>query len=69
MMNSPSLRTPHGSLNAPALIKRLHSLADIEAERCKRSLAYYIPRAWKIVEPVTPSVTGKTMPMCPGAAV
>jgi predicted phage terminase large subunit-like protein len=43
-------------LNAPALIKRLHSLADIEAERCKRSLAYYIPRAWKIVEPVTPFV-------------
>jgi predicted phage terminase large subunit-like protein len=27
-----------------------------DAEGCKRSLAYYIPRAWKIVEPVTPFV-------------
>jgi predicted phage terminase large subunit-like protein len=43
-------------LNVPSLIKILPSRAEIEAERCKRSLAYYIPRAWRIVEPATPFV-------------
>ena len=41
-------------MNLPALIKVLPSLAEIEAERCKRSLSYFIPRAWRVVEPVTP---------------
>ena len=40
-------------MSVPALIKSLPSKAEIEAERCKRSLSYFIPRAWKVVEPAT----------------
>jgi phage terminase large subunit-like protein len=43
-------------LNLPVLIQHLPSRVEIEAERCKRSLSFYIPRAWKIVEPATPFV-------------
>src|SRR5690349_10156808 len=52
--SSMPLKRPSRSLNLPALIKVLPSLAELEAERCKRSLAYFIPRAWRVVEPVTP---------------
>src|SRR3990172_9247119 len=52
-MISPSLRPPQRSFHAAALIKILPSRIDLEAERCARSLSYYIRRAWPIVEPAT----------------
>ena len=40
----------------PSGILRLPSLTEIEAERSARSLAYYVTRAWQVVEPTTPYV-------------
>lgn len=37
---------------------RLPTLVEIEAERCRRSLRYFIERAWPIVEPKRPFVPG-----------
>ena len=39
-----------------ALIRARSSKIEVEAARCANSLAYYIPRAWKVVEPATPFV-------------
>lgn len=54
--SSQTWRGPRGSLNLPAFLRILPSKIEIEAERCRRSLTYFIPRAWKVVEPATPFV-------------
>jgi len=38
------------------VILTLPSLAEIEAERSRRSLAYYVGKAWQLVEPTTPFI-------------
>lgn len=43
-------------MSLPNAILSLPSLAEIEAERSRRSLSYYVQKAWHIVEPTTPYI-------------